>query len=696
MSDFAQRLMTLHTGVQADSSLPSAIFGSVGMMGQNLETRDRVRIAMWPILSKSNPVIGMGLSLVLAHRLEQYASVRVYRLFTRAEENTDAYDWRANYGDLTIDNWQLDRLDDNTSVWGELAQEGGQYKLRLEIESELSDDEESKVVTVDAQSLADLLTQLDLAEAVDAELGLTPIYEDCKATDEQLVQLFEMLIDWETHLQLMLWGREWDVHEALELLQELVAFTIEIDDPFSAWIAGRIIAHGMEPGYGDLSDALADVAPEMPEQFNHAPLASASVARALYHLGRTEAAYELLEAEAERNSAAVEIWTLLGLLYHLGGRLFDGLETYQRAIEQEVTNKRLYQQYVSLIQGFHQNQLTFDEFVLIDPDDYGEVSDTYLMGWEAAKGYQAAIKLDSTDERIHYLLVMQLLALAADEGPLHQFMQYLSNNPHLQTTFTEEDNFWWQFEQYLSKKPDSGHLQTIIGEMDQLEDITPAIEILEKLTEPDDASVDLMLVLASLYTLEDENDRAMDLLERAETMTDDPGVLAEIDHLFLSAEDPEFDIKLGDIDALVQAGTELSSGDFDFLEDALERAPAMIDLYIILGRAYETVGDDDAALETLLDGHKQAPNDPDLLHALGSLLWEMEQEELAFDYLNKGIATSPNHVPLLATTGQYLFEDGQDEKARVYLARAERISPRHPALSEARRVIVELMNERNA
>jgi tetratricopeptide (TPR) repeat protein len=361
---------------------------------------------------------------------------------------------------------------------------------------------------------------------------------------------------------------------------------------------------------------------------------------------------------------------MLGELYRASGRFLDGLDAFQRAIEAEATSKLLYLRYVDLIFIITLNGLTFDEFVLIEPDDYAGEPDGTLMAYEVVQALEAAFQLDPTDT--------ELLR--------RQLRQYIA----LQDT----DAVWRGFERFLKLEPEWSQLRSVIDDMELLEDLEPSVVMLDRAIRAQPQRANLMIALAIVYLYEGEEALATETLERAEKLTDDEDLLAEIDRIFLRAQDPEFETRLGDIQALVSAGSKLSHRDLEFLEDAIEQAPEIGEFYLVLGKAYRDLDDPDAALETLLDGHEQVPDDPDILAALGEVLWESDQKSLAFDYLNQGISKHPNHIALLARTGQYLFESGQDEEARLFLARAEAINPRDPFLQEVRRVIARHMAER--
>jgi Flp pilus assembly protein TadD len=167
---------------------------------------------------------------------------------------------------------------------------------------------------------------------------------------------------------------------------------------------------------------------------------------------------------------------------------------------------------------------------------------------------------------------------------------------------------------------------------------------------------------------------------------------ADIDRLMLIAEDPDFEQQLGEITDLVNAGSELSEADMDFLEQAMEKAPSFVDLYILLANAYLHFDEVSDALDVLLDGQKVLPDSPQLAANLAKALWRAGENELAFECLNKALVKNKNYVPLLALTGQFLFEDGQDEEAKTFLSRAEALDSQDPVLREVRVAIAKSLD----
>jgi tetratricopeptide (TPR) repeat protein len=293
--------------------------------------------------------------------------------------------------------------------------------------------------------------------------------------------------------------------------------------------------------------------------------------------------------------------------------------------------------------------------VLIDPEKIL----SYPLKREAVEAYRTALDMNPS----HIPALSQLLMHLAD---------------------LKDERFWEDFRRFVELDKQGEQLRNVVDTFYNFEAIDEGIAILQDAVRSRPDQVELRLSLASAYLLDDRSEEAGSELDKAKSLTHNPQLLIDIDRLFLAADDPEFDARLGDITERVDAGSELDSDDVEYLETAIEKAPLFAAGYSLLANAYLAWGETSDALDVLLDGQKQLPDDPEIAVLLARVLWNEGESQLALDCLNKALAKNPQHVPLLALTGQFLFEDGQEDGARVFLARAETINPRHPMLMEVR------------
>lgn len=659
MSDLATRLM-LHNQAE-QSNLPTAIFGSAGSVRHALQLNAvPTRIGFWPIRSVDEPEIAMGLLTVLGGLLERYQGIRVYRIMAQADGQPDAYVWNIQQSQFDVDDWQIENLDDNVGIWGTL--DG--WNLTLEIESDLSDEEETKSLTYTAGSLAELVRLLPQAAAdIAAFLNVTdlkliaPIYEPGDWDATGMANSLKQAFHWELRLYLWLWGQEWDQDQILADADRLLESSRSLGD-FGAWL----VAHALERAItfmGVEDEFLVPIAEKTIESFAESTLSAVMLATAIYEANYPQQAYDWLEQEFDNGKGDALTHLAAAELYRRGGKIIDAIDVMQAAIEDQVADAVLFRRYADLLIALEYNGLKIDEFVLIDS---ARRSEKDLLR-EAVEAYENALRL-SPDAGVLSRQLLQLLEIGGD-------------HKHL----------WKGFDKLAGMDSSGEHIRAVVDMFYNVEDLAPAVDILKRHIEQNPDRVDLYLNLAAVYTMDDDGEAALEWLDKAQSITTDAATIAEIERLRLIAEDPEFEMTLGEIADVINAGNNIETEDVEFLESIIERVPTYAEIYLLLARAYLGWEETSSALETLLDGHKHVPDDPDILALLSEVVWDSGETDLAFSYLSKGISQNPLHVPLLALAGQYLFEDGQEEAAKSYLLKAEAISPNDPVLARVRRHI---------
>lgn len=671
MSDLAARLML--RGREQRSAVPTAIFGTAGTVRHALTPGTLpVRIGLWPILSTEQPETAMGVLLMLGYLLERYRNIRVYPLLARTEGDPAAYSWDIAQSQFDVDDWQLETLDDNVGIWGTLKN----GVLTLNIESDLAsapgtNTDDVITHTYPAPDLPQLVRSLpDIAAEIAGMLDFTelrllaPGYAADQWNADDLRQALEQLFRWELSLYLSLWGHTWTPQDQTTQAETLINASRNLGD-LGAWIASQGIARALI--FADSADEpLLSTVDTLITRFPDSSIPAALISTALFESQQVQEAFNLLEEEIEAERGDRDIYLTAGMLYRAGGRIAEAVDVFQVAIEEELADPVIYRQYAELLVAMEYSGLDIEAYVMIDPD---AIPDNLLI-WEAVEAYEAALKLapDGVDLR-----AAQLIQLAELEGA--------------------DDRLWAGFRQLVEQDRTGESSQAVIDALQSREDLQPAIDILDSVLTKNPDRVDLHLHLASLYAYSDESEAAQRHLNIARQLTDDPVVLADIERLNLIAEAPEFEMRLGEITDVVNAGGQVQVEDVEFLEAIIEKVPTFAEAYLLLARAYNAWSEASTAIETLLDGHKQLPDDPDIIALLCETLWKSGEEDLALSYLSKGLNKNPNHVPLLALAGQYLFESGQEEAARAYLMRAEAFAPRDPVLIRVRQYIGRTLNQ---
>lgn len=669
MKDLAQKLINLHGG-KAKSQVATAIFGTASQLTQNLDARPRVRIGLWPCIMPESPRVAMGIMTVLGFLLERWQDIRVYRLFAALEGDPKAYEWTPARSQFDVDDWQLDQLDENVALWGTLAEANGAWTLELQLENDLADGEEVSL-SYTAENLMALINLLptianDIARNFDIRDATGATYTETEASDSSLRVLLGDLFEWQTWLLLSLWGKPWPENEIRDHLNKLIDAGGAVGGALGAWSVANAAAHAMLPGYDAIPDSIVPYAPRIVENFADTSFPAISIGSSLYRMGYAQQAFDLLESDVEARPENAPAWLALAELYRASGRIAEAVDTFQRAIENEATTAGLLIRYANLLMFAHSEDWPPEEYILIDPEAFsGE-----FPVREAIEAYREAYKL--RPERADILSQMILLMIDIEAY----------------------ENLWDEFKTLVEADEIGENVRTVADTFYNVDDLEPGILILRQAIEANPNRADLLVNLAVTYIMADESDLAINALERAEEMAgdDEDELLADIDRLLLTAEDPDFEARLGEIAAIANAGQAISTSDVKFLEDIIENAPSLAESYVLLAKAYIAWGEHDTALETLLDGHENNPEDGDIIEMLVRTFWDSGEHELAFEYINKGIDTNPNHVPLLALAGECLFEDGQRDSAKVYLARAEAIAPRHPALNKAKANIAQILS----
>ncbi len=672
MREFANQLMTLTQKRDTSAAQPSAIFGSATTLSRSLQLGPNHRIGFWPIVSQAEPEIAMGLATVIALLLERWRDVRVYRVFSSNQTVDGEFTWTISDSQFGVDDWPLEELDDNVSIWGALSVNADVWSLRLEIENDVSDIEENTAFSYEAASLSSLYFSLpqivsDIANELGFSGNIIKLDGSPNLSDVNLRVFLRRALQWQVHLSHSLLRQEWSEDSILDALEGLCSSASAVDDEISTWSVASLVSHSTLPGYGDIGEIVLENADKVTSSLSEWPLVVTVIGLTYYRSGEPQSSYELLETQVERTPEATIVWRTLAELYRNGGRAQDALDTFQRAIEEDATDSILLVRYADLVLNLDFDGHEIDEYILCDPDDEEIAGELPL--WEAIEAYKEALSLDPEN----LITVQHLVSRLLDVDVL--------------------DGEFWDHVQLLVKLDHSGErLRAVIETMYESTEIESLIQILETEQQIRSDDVTLLLNLAAANLVGENSEAAKQTLTIARKLTEDTSLIGEIDRLELEADDPEFDAKVTEYGQIIDAGRGLKNSDIDYLEEILERVPSLSEIWVLVARAYLAWNDSESALETLLDGYSHVPNDADLVAQLVDILWHSGQQSLALDYLKKSIEIHPFDVPLIARFGRYLFEYGDRDTARIHLARAEAIGPRHPELIKARTIVSNILS----
>ncbi|MDX2076110.1 MAG: hypothetical protein SFZ02_06740 [bacterium] len=653
--------------------LPSVIFGSGRELLQSLQLQQRVRIGMLPCISTNDPYSAMGLMTLLSYLLERWTEVRVYRLFFQTDSDPKLYQWAIADSQHGVDEWVFDTLDENAVLSATLTQEGGTWRWTLLLENDLAEEADSEKTWVyEAESLVGLVGQLekvatDIISQFDVE-EIHPIPVPTTTSDDATIsRVLRGVFEWQLKLLLVLYGAGWEEADIQTQLDELVTLATITYDDFGGWAVCQAIAHALRTGYAPVPDSLTTMLDEFIARFApHTTYPSILMGRALFNAGYSQNAYAILEAETDEHPQNVYLWLVKADLYRRGGRLSHMITAYQEAIRQDVVNADLYQQYAGVLELIDSNPV--GTYALIDVDEFDEAD---ALTWEAIEAYEQAIQLDPDNLTCLQNQILLLLDVYSDD----------------------ETRLFDAFEELLEKDDTGDYVRAVVDMAYSLEELDPLIEMLEAHAEKHPKRADLQVSMAVLAMHLEDYDTVADYLQAAEDLTDDEAILADIDRLMMSVNDPQFEERLGGIYAVVSGGNKISAQDIRFLEETIEKAPLVPEAYLYLAQSYLVWGEKEHAMTTIKDGFAELPTNPEIAELLARYEWLHGDKDEAQKVLTAGLSANPTYVPLMARMGQFLFELGEKDAARGWLTRAEALSPRDPILTEVRRFIADAMSK---
>jgi tetratricopeptide (TPR) repeat protein len=641
MKDYIKKIASLHERFQVKNNTPTAIFGTAGTLQQNIKAQVPYRVAVWPTTYQENPALGVGLMSALAYLLDSLNDARAYILFLDTQQIEAGFEWKqAQFG---IEHWQPKNLDENVALAAVLSRDDTGWKWVLEIENDLVDENDPNStfsLTYSAPLLSGIINQLpDVINALMKGLGsesvLIDVYDSTDLDDERLTKLLAHVGEWQVNLNRSLLDLPFITGNIYESTDTLARIGASNQDSFNNWLASTAISYSLLPGYNNNNPEMIDAVLSAVETLQAFPFANIYIGNALYNLGDADAGYKLLEQAVENHPTSSLAWLILADAYRRAGNANKMIDTFQRAIEVEAATARLYRNYGTVLELLNA-ETPLQEVILIDPSAYEDS----LALWEAIGAYDEALKLEP-DSLVALQRRTMLLSDLANDAP---------------------QRFIDSFKQLLEADQTGEAVRAVLDQLHDLDDYDPIFDALEASQEAQPNRIDLKVNLGVAYLAGEEFELAGEEFEAVLAQTEDKVISSDVSRLLLSADDPDFESHLAEIESQTNGNAIINSSDIDFLYEAIEKAPLLSDAYTILGKALHRRSESEDALEVLLEGYQHHPQDPELILQIGIVMWETGREEEALNYLNRGLVVNPNYVPLLATTGQFLFEDQQDDE----------------------------------
>ena len=665
MLNTAEKMMSI--GKQVKQAAPSSsLFGSGAELAQSVAAQERFRISVYPLVCAAMPESAMGIAACLSYLLEQYGDVKVYRCFVKIGDDGDSEITPSDY-QFTMDDWEFEGLDDNVALSGELEQRDVSWQLRLFVDLTLLGHEDGAWLEFDFAVLHELINALPqiAAEIAAILLGAPPnqlviSYPPLSADALDIERLLEIVFDWNLDLYLYLWGTDWDDDDVLAQFNEAIDAFRRLQNGFAFWCLGMMAKQVMQSGLEAIGDIIAPRLNQALDVQRQYPHGAAALAAGLAAFGYADRAVQLLEGYPLADVDA-SVWHTLIDLYLGGGQLAEAIDANQRALEHGLEHAALYWRYAQMLMMAETNDWFIEDVLLIDPDEIDE------------------------DEQIAFEIIQALKRLLAitpgNLSALQLALTYMIE--------ADDEELWEYFARLVQNDRAGQAASDIIERLIDLDDLDPAFEILQDQINKEPAEPYGYVYLAQLALVDGNSELAKTSIAscRQALAQPDHDLELELQRLELSAALPDFEQRFAEIKVMLDAKRHVSDADVEFLEEALETAPLLIDLYIVLSRSYRSWNDIETAFEALADAEEAAGEHPRITQGMAEILWRRNQHDQAVEKLNAALQRFPNDIYLLAQMANYLIENEQLDDARQYIERAESIAPSHGEVWKLRQLI---------
>lgn len=670
MLNAAERMKSLGQ-TPSEAGAPTSIFGSAAGLAQAIHADEKYRLGVYPFLCAEMPEVAMGLASCLCYLLEQYQDTRVYRCFAKIDSADDNAEISAADYQFSTADWMLDGLADNVILEGALDTAGGNYELRIEIDDSLSSiPADSDRVAYRFDTLADLVSALpaiaaDIYDKLAGEVNSKAIieYNSLDASAAELEWLLEAVFGWNLDVYLYLWEVEWDEADVIDQYREVVDLAQRQPAECAFWILGMMALQVMQPGISDIGETVLPLLGGAFSNAEQAATGAAAAALGLSRLGRAPQAIAFLQPFIGADVPA-SVWGAMIDIQLESGQVEEAIDTAQLALERGLRHPAIYWQYAQLLMAAEVNSWNVADVLLLDPDNY---DDEEHITVEIAN----ALKLYCDGRR-------------DDLGALQLGLAYMID--------AADEELWIYFERLLQSDEEGMFSAEVVDRLIELEAHDRAYDVLESHL---DSNPYAYVYLAQLALADGDSALSTKYVKacRASLAEVDDNLELELQRVGLRASLPTFDEQFAEIKVVLSANRPVAEDQVELLEQAIEIAPKLIDLHLLLSACYRSWRDDESALEVLREAKQRAGPDPQTDLGIAQILWSRNERKDAVSLLNAALERFPNDVYLLAQLATYLIEYGQFEDARHYLTLAETIAPSHRAIWQVRRLVAQKMAE---
>jgi tetratricopeptide (TPR) repeat protein len=370
-----------------------------------------------------------------------------------------------------------------------------------------------------------------------------------------------------------------------------------------------------------------------------------------------EALHEAMNAVSASNSGMKGVGEL-AMLFHANGFLEEADSCYTLLIGSNPEEPRwgYYQADVHLNWGDLESAESLLKSVVVAEPSYlpahlrlGEV---YFKSGKLESAHDIYLKSLQLDPNSAYALLglaRTYIQLGDDGEALVQLSRLVDNNRDFAPGYM-------LVAQQLEKK----------GEVDKAEEFRATGLDLGRYRDPPDPwtdtlttrcyDLDRLTVLADMNVATREFDRALDILDRAESIAPEVPNLHLIRGMAYSV--------MGDQDKAITS-----------FNAALSFGADPITVYGQLVGLYKRKGDNSAAISVARKGLKENPDSQDMLSDLGELLIKQGKYAEANVHLRRALEIDPSYLPALRYLARLLWEEGRESESMELFQEARRRSP---------------------
>ena len=717
----------------ANTTAPSAIFGTVGQMSDAVRADADVRIAFYPCIVDDQAQIDvvMGLWKLLQLSAGRGAGYESYFIAARVDDgngdeiddeddiDSETSDASAATSDasavtldsqFTVDDWQMESLNETVLVWGSLTHDDGVtgVTLTVSIDDDAGEGDDEVTLTYSAPTVAELVSHIpqmkrDLLSALDVETtaSLSP-------TDDALAQLaasaapsvsamLASLFEWERALFLLAGGYDDDEDPFEPMLRRFIAALAKLPADLQVLVLGHILYQTSYNSVADIGEMTLDVIYEAVMMETVSDRLNVPIAASEYELGYVENAFETMQDAISSNPGELVFYTGYASLlsrsgYHAeaANLLRTGVLMAQSgsestnvpatAVDRPSTRTQVallwqYARQLATAQGLFVDDNAPKGYVFIDAgdDSYENVHDEIIATYNQLL---TLLQADAAADEIYTQVVLsKLLYQIDDAGEVY-----------------DESVYRGDFERLMQADQTGGLILNIVQTGEYEIDPHPLLQALQSVPHPQ--TIEYQFAEAILLHLVELNGQSLALfdliltdLESQDRDRDAILLRQDVEAWRLRALDPEVEMRLGQIEVELQQERQIGGDDILLLEKVLEEAPYYYQGYLLYAHAVALQGLHDTAVQTLEQAIERYPLDTQAYNLSAQYLEAMGHTDEALIMLQKGLDFAHNNVSLLVTTCRILFDHNQRDAAREYAAFAERVAPRSNEVATLKRYI---------